>query len=133
MNNPTFVNAIKGGLTAAAIALIANLAYMFAYKSASGINVPIINTGSVSSASIIPLVLVAIVYYFVANKFPKGKLFFTIATVVLGFASIAGSFQATLPDGSLTPPGFAMLTAPMHVFATLAAAFGLPKFSSATK
>ncbi|MBX9782149.1 MAG: hypothetical protein K2X48_02545 [Chitinophagaceae bacterium] len=125
-----FTSVLKAALASGAIAAVLNLIYLFAYKAATGINAPVINTGSVTGASIVPLLVAGVVFFFLAGKLKNGKTIYTVMAIVLGLLSLGGSFQSQLPDGSAAPGGFALLTAPMHLIAAAAAAFGIPYFTN---
>jgi hypothetical protein len=126
----TIGTALKAALVAGIITAAVNLAYYFIYTSAVGIGPSPINAGSTTGASIMPLLLAGVVYFFVAGKLKNGKSIFTILALVLGLLSLWSAFQTQLPDGTTAPEGFAALSAPMHLIATAAAAFGIPYFAN---
>lgn len=129
-SNITIGTALKAALAAGVVAAVLNLVYYFIYTAAIGIGPSPINPVSTIGASIVPLIVAGVLYFFIAGKLKNGKTIFTIVTVVLGLLSLASSFQTQLPDGTTAPEGFAVLSAPMHIIAAAAAAFGIPYFAN---
>lgn len=129
-SNITIGTALKAALAAGVAAAVLNLVYYFVYTAAIGIGPSPINPVSTISASIAPLLVAGVVYFFLAGKVNNGKIIFTVVAIVLGLLSLWSSFQTQLPDGTTAPEGFAILSAGMHIIAAAAAAFGIPYFAT---
>jgi hypothetical protein len=54
------------------------------------------------------------VYVLLLRNFLKGKFLYYILASAFAVFSIFPSFQTVLPDGSVAPANFALLTVPMH-------------------
>jgi hypothetical protein len=129
-SNITIGSALKAALAAGVLASALNLVYYFIYTSAVGIGPSPINPVTTAVSSVIPLLLAGILFYVLAKKVKNGKTIFVVVAVVLGLLSLFSSFQTQLPDGTTAPEGFAALSAPMHLIAAAAAAFGIPWFTN---
>ena len=127
-SNITIGTALKAALAAGVVAALLNLVYYFIYTSAVGIGPSPINPVTTIGASVLPLLVAGVVYFFVGGKLKNGNTIFTIGAIVLGLLSLVSSFQTQLPDGTTAPEGFAILSGPMHLIAAIAAAFGIPFF-----
>lgn len=124
-----FKNAMMAALSAGVLAAVFNNLYSLIYSAASGFAIPeVINTGSVSAASIFPLLLGGVLFYFMQRQWSKGGIYFIVIAAVFTLISMGGPFAGTLPDGRPLPAGFAGLTAPMHLIAG-GAAMLIPRFA----
>ena len=127
---PTFTQALKGAIISAAIAVVVNHIWnQIATNALHAQGVPGPWLIMVTVSSIVPLLLAGVVYFLLEKYTGIGAKIFAGLAVVLTVLSVYGNFQPTLPDGTPTPEGFALLTVPMHFVAGLIAAFGIPKFS----
>ncbi len=129
IQKPTLVQALKGGLISGVIAAIANGIWNLIAQSGLGIQVPLIGIKQTTFASIIPLLLGALLFFLLVKFTAKGSQIFTIIAVVFTILSLYGTVQPMLPDGSPTPEGFALLTMPMHFIAGGVAIWGIHKFA----
>jgi hypothetical protein len=129
---PTFVQSLKAGVFAGLISVAANNIWSFIAPLISGHSNPeAIHAGVVSMASFMPIIIGSIVFFLLHKFTNKGNLIFMIVSVVVFIATASGPFKAELPDGTMAPEGFAMFTFPMHIFSTIAAMWGIPKFAQA--
>ncbi len=77
-----------------------------------------INLMSITMASILPAIVASIGFWIGVKLFKKNAhLVFGIGASILTLLSTLGNFKANLPDGSLAPKGFVLLTVPMHFIA----------------
>ena len=125
---PTFIQSLKGGFISGVITAPINLAWYFIALSLGSIAPPHFSTNVIFS-SIIPLLIGAILYFSLAKFLKNGKMIFLIISGVFTLASLYGTMQPTMPDGTVTPEGFTLLTLPMHLIAGGIAMWGIPKFS----
>lgn len=125
ISKPGFMGYLIGGVVAGVITAILNNLWNILYPAIGGVSVPdVINVGSVTLMSILPL-LVAAVGYFVLSRFiDNATPIFQGATIVLALVSLFGTFNPPMP----VPDGFAGLSAPMHIIAGLVGAFVIPRF-----
>jgi hypothetical protein len=129
---PSFTQSLKAGLFAGLISVALNNMWGFIAPLISGHpNPEAIHAGVISVASLLPIIIGSIVFFLVHKYTPKGNLIFMIVSVVVFIVTAGGPFEAKMPDGTVTPEGFAMLTFPMHIFSTIAAMWGIPKFAQA--
>lgn len=128
--NITIGTALKAAVAAGVVAAVLNLVYYFIYTSAIGIGPSPITPVTTTASSLVPLLIAGILFFFLAKKLNNGTTIFTLVVVVLGLLSLYSSFQTQLPDGTTAPEGFAALSAPMHLIAAAAAAFGIPYFAN---
>lgn len=113
--------AIAAIIIGAALALVNNI-WVLLFSNLSGFSVQqMINPMSVTMMSIIPMLVAALVYFFLQRAGSRGERFYFVGTVVLGLLSTWGSFTAPMPDGSATPLNFTILSVPMHLTAIVAA------------
>lgn len=118
--NNRLVTLLTTGLFSGITAALLNLIYMYLHESATSFSIPeVINIGSVTIASLIPGIISGI-YYFMLRRVmtDKNALIAFIGTLsVLALVSLLGPLSSELPDGTMTPKGFAGLTIPMHLIA----------------
>ncbi len=118
--------AFQGGLIAAGI----NISWLFILEYS--LNIAGLPTGfavAIVISSILPILLGAIVYFFLQKHFQEaGRLFIFIGASFTAL-SLFPSFATTLPDGSLAPEYFALLTIPMHFVAGFVGLFYITKKS----
>ena len=116
-----------GGVLAAAVAAAGNLAWRAGFPSMTGLAVPdLIDTGSVVLASSLSVLLAAGIYLLLARGLTIATPLYIVGCLITAAASCVAPLTPVMPDGSPTPPGFATLTIPMHLFAGLAAAVVVP-------
>jgi hypothetical protein len=134
MNTPlTFKQTFLGSLIAGAGAALGNFAWHGIHGAVSGFSLPaVINVGSLTGASFMPMIVAGIGFFIAQRWIPKGQLVYVITTVILTLVSTMGNFAPTLPDGTPMPAGFAMHTVPMH-FISGAMALLIPRFSKRIK
>tara|TARA_B110000503_G_C7130721_1_gene406705 strand:- start:222 stop:659 length:438 start_codon:yes stop_codon:yes gene_type:complete len=121
-HNNRLATLLTTGLLSGITAALLNLIYMYLYELATSISIPeVINIGSVAIASLIPGIMSGI-YYFMLRRVMTDKnalITFIMTLAVLALVSLLGPLSSELPDGTLTPKGFAGLTIPMHFIAVL--------------
>jgi uncharacterized protein YneF (UPF0154 family) len=104
----------QGGLIAAGI----NISWLFILEYSLKINgLPNGFPIAVVISSILPILIGAIVYYFLQRNFKEANRLFIFIGASFTALSLFPSFAATLPDGTQTPEYFALLTIPMHFIA----------------
>jgi hypothetical protein len=118
---------VIGGMVAAAGAAAANLAWRRAYPTLTGYPLPqIIDPTSVVLASALSVLLAAGVYLLLSRGFSIATPLYVMGCVLSAVASCIAPFTPMLPDGTPAPPGFPLLTIPMHLIAGLMAAIIVP-------
>ena len=126
----SFKHVLLGTTIAAVASAITNNIWLAVFNATAINSVShIIHIGSVTGASIMPLVLGGLVYFTLQKFMVKGTTIYVSLAVVFGLLSCFGAFQPTLPDGTITPANFAYLSVPMHLIATTFAAL-IPRFSA---
>ena len=125
---PTFVQALKGGAIAGAIAALINVVWYFIAQSLGSVPPPDFLMGVVM-ASIFPLLIGASLFFLLTKFTGKGTMIFLVISGVFTLLSLFGTMQPTLPDGTPIPDGFVLLTMPMHLIAGGVAMWGIPKFA----
>ena len=123
---PAGIELLARGLVAGLVSGGFNLLYFFVYLSVTDLVVHQPTWGSVSVSSLVPCLLGALGYSWLARRSERAESYFAVVVGAVVIASFAGIFQATLPDGSLKPVGFDGLVMPMHVVVGLAAALLIP-------
>lgn len=124
-SKPGFMGYLIGGVVAGIIAAILNNLWNLIYPAIGGVSVPdVINVGSVTLMSIMPLLIAAIGYFVLSRFMDNATPIFQGATIVLALLSLFGTFNPPMP----VPDGFAGLSAPMHIIAGLVGAFVIPRF-----
>lgn len=117
-------------IASALISAVLNNLYFILYCKFTGFSLPdILNLGSISGASIFPSLLGGLVFFLLHKFTKKGDMIFIVLSLVLAIASLGGIFKSTLPNGMLTPSGFAMATVPMHLIPAIIAVILIPKYS----
>lgn len=124
---------VPGGLELLARGLVAglvsggfNLLYFFVYLAATDLVVRQPTWGSVSVSSLVPCLLAALGYAWLARRSERADTYYAVIVGAVVVASFAGMLRATLPDGSVKPAGFDGLVMPMHVVVGLAAVILIP-------
>lgn len=116
-----------GGVVAAAAAVAANLAWRGAFPSVTGYALPpAIDTPSVVIASASSVLLGAGVYLLLSRAFAIATPLYVMGSLAAAGTSCIVAFAPVLPDGTAPPPGFPVLTIPMHVIAGVMAAVVVP-------
>jgi hypothetical protein len=129
IQKPTFVQVLKGGLISGVIAVVLNGIWNVIAQSGMGIQAPLIGFTQTTLASIIPMMIGAVLFFLLVKYTAKGDLIFAIIAIVFTILSLYGTIQPVLPDGSPAPEGFTTLTLPMHLIAGGVAVWGIPRFS----
>lgn len=127
-NKPSFLQALKGGLISGVIAAVLNSIWNIVAQQFGSVAPPNFAM-AVIMASIIPLMVGAIVYFLLVKFTAKGAIIFLVVGIIFTLASMGGPFQTQMPDGSPAPQGFPLLTVPMHIIAGAVALWGIPKFA----
>jgi len=118
---------VLGGVVAAACAAAANLAWRRAYPSMTGYPLPpIIDPTSVVVASVLSVLLAAGVYLLLSRGMTIATPLYVVGCLVTAAASCMAPLTPVMPDGSPVPPGFPLLTIPMHLIAGVMAAVVVP-------
>ncbi len=128
-NNVTVLNALKAGAISGVASLVLNNIWNVIIVKTTGVVAPIITPVSISMSSFLTAVIGGLVFWGLAKFLDKASLIFVVLAAILGVLSCYGNIQPTLPDGSVTPDGFALLTIPMHLIAAAVAAYVIPKYS----
>lgn len=124
-SKPAFTGYLIGGLVAGVITAVLNNLWNFIYPAIGGVSVPeVINLGSVTMMSMVPLLIAAVGYFVLSRFLPNATPIFQGLTIVLALLSLFGTFNPPMP----VPAGFAGLSAPMHVIAGLVGALVIPRF-----
>ncbi|OYU94839.1 MAG: hypothetical protein CFE21_14210 [Bacteroidetes bacterium B1(2017)] len=119
--------ALKGGLVAAGV----NIAWLYVLEFTIGLkDLPQGFPVAVVISSILPIFLGGLLYAYLAKNLQKGRLLFLIISIGFAVLSIFPSFQTTMADGNPAPHNFAVLTVPMHFFATLIGLYFIIKKSN---
>jgi phosphotransferase system glucose/maltose/N-acetylglucosamine-specific IIC component len=120
---------LAGALIAGVIGAILNNVYGLLYTSLTGVSVPhIIHAGSITMASILPVLIGGLVYFALSRFTAKATLIFVIIGIVFTLISFISPLQPQLPDGTPAPEGFAGLTLPMHIISGVVALWILPRY-----
>ena len=106
-----------------------NLLYFFVYSAATGLSAREPTWASVAVSSLVPCVLGALGYAWLARRSVRADAYFALVVGAIVALSFDGLFHAKLPDGSLKPPGFDGLVMPMHVVVGLAAVLFIPRWA----
>jgi hypothetical protein len=118
---------VLGGALAAALAAAVNLAWRRAFPGMTGHALPdLIDPASVVLASVLSVLLAAGVYLLLSRGFTIATPLYVFGCLLTAAVSCIAPFTPVLPDGSPVPPGFPLLTVPMHVIAGLMAAIVIP-------
>lgn len=118
---------VVGGALAAAGAAAANLAWRDAYPSMTGYALPqLIDPDSVVVASVLSVLLAAGVYLLLSRGLVIATPLYVLGSLLTAAVSCVATLTPVMPDGSPTPPGFTLLTVPMHLTAGLMAAVVVP-------
>ena len=124
-NKPAFMGYLIGGAVAGIVAAVLNNVWNLLYPAMGGVSAPeVINLGSVTLMSIVPLLLAAVGYFVLSRFVNNATTLFQAITIVLALLSLFGTFNPPMP----VPAGFAGLSGPMHVIAGLVGAFVIPRF-----
>ena len=124
-SKPAFMSYLIGGAVAGIVAAILNNLWNLLYPAMGGVSAPeVINLGSVTLMSIVPLLLAAVGYFVLSRFVNNATTLFQAITIVLALLSLFGTFNPPMP----VPAGFAGLSGPMHVIAGLVGAFVIPRF-----
>lgn len=131
--NMTFKQTFLGSLIAGAGTAVVNHLWKLIYENMSGYSIPeIVHAVGVTMSSFIPLIIAGIVFFFLQRLGNKGRVAYTVGTIVLALLSLYGTFNQPMPDGSATPMQFTLLTLPMHLVAMVGALM-IPKLAARVK
>lgn len=115
------------GIVAAASAAAVNLAWRNAYQGLTGYTVPdLIDPASVAIATVLSVLLAAGVYLLLSRGFIIATPLYVIGCLATAATTCIAPFTPVLPDGMPVPPGFPLLTIPMHLTAGVMAAVVVP-------
>ncbi len=129
IQNITFLKALKGGAIAGLIGAGLNNIWTL-IANALGATVPPGFTLAVTMSSIFPLLIGAIIYFFLMKYTAKGKMIWLIVSIGFTLVSFFPVFNTPqLPDGTLLDSTFPLLVGPMHAISGFLAIWGLPKWS----
>ncbi len=127
--NITFLKALKGGAIAGLIGAGLNNIWTL-IANALGATVPPGFTLAVTMSSIFPLLIGAIIYFFLIKYAAKGKMIWLIVSIGFTLVSFFPVFNTPqLPDGTLLDSTFPLLVGPMHAISGFLAIWGIPKWS----
>ena len=109
------------GILAGILAGLASLVYNYAYSEALLVDyAAVINPVSIFGSCIFGCTLASLGYYFLSKWVRSNTdIWFNVLFLGLTFASLAGSFAATLPSSIGSPELFPGLSVPMHIFPML--------------
>jgi hypothetical protein len=127
--NITLVKALKGGAIAGAIAVgINNIWSLIA--GAMGATIPPGFVVPVIMASIVPLLIGAVIFFALIKYAPKGDVIWLVVSIGFTLYSFYPVWNtAQLPDGTILDHTFPLLAGPMHAFSGFLGAWGIPRFS----
>ena len=127
--NITFLKALKGGAIAGLIGAGLNNIWTL-IANALGATVPPGFALAVTMSSIFPLLIGAIIYFFLMKYATKGKMIWLVVSIGFTLFSFFPVFNTTqLPDGTLLDSTFPLLAGPMHAISGFLAIWGLPKWA----
>ena len=118
---------VVGGMVASACAAAINLAWRDAYPGLTGYTVPaLIDPVSVVIATVLSIWLAAGVYLLLSRGFVIATPLYVVGCLATAATTCIAPFTPVLPDGMPVPPGFPLLTVPMHLIAGVVAAAVVP-------
>ncbi|NBV42786.1 hypothetical protein EBR96_08490 [bacterium] len=125
----SFFQCVASGIFVGLFISVVNNVYAAVFIMATGIPVrELINFKSVTVASTVPAVLGAIIFWALCNWVDQPEKRFRWLAAVGVVVSLAGPLSPILPSGVLPPPGFVLLTIPMHIFAGILCMVLIPRF-----
>jgi hypothetical protein len=127
-NKPTFGKVVKAGAIAGFIGAGLNNIWSFIAQSFGSVPPPGFPI-AITISSVLFVVIGAILYFVLVKFLAKGELIWIIVGALFAIVSCYGPTQPTMPDGSATPQGFALLAIPMHIISGIVAIWGIPKWS----
>lgn len=112
----------------ALLSLLGNHIWNFAVGTALHVEpLPANWTIAVTMASILPVIIAGVGYLVAQKVFANPDKVFTIGSLILTVLSLLGTLSSQLPDGTLAPQGFTVLTMPMHIISGVLVAFGFKR------
>ena len=127
--NITFIKALKGGAIAGLIGAGLNNIWTL-IANALGSTVPPGFVMAVTMASIFPLLIGAIIYFFLKKYTSKGTMIWLAVSIGFTLFSFFPVFNTTqLADGTVVDSTFPLLVGPMHAISGFLAIWGIPKWS----
>jgi hypothetical protein len=127
--NITFIKALKGGAIAGLIGAGLNNIWTL-IANALGSTVPPGFVMAVTMASIFPLLIGAIIYFFLKKYTSKGTMIWLAVSIGFTLFSFFPVFNTTqLADGTIVDSTFPLLVGPMHAISGFLAIWGIPKWS----
>ena len=120
LDAPSFRQVAIRSLIAAAGAAVINNLYSVVYTAITGFSIPeIINAGSVTMASVLPVLLGGLVYWGISRfSLPVANVALVVGTLALFTVLTIGSFAETIQSPGMdpipAPEGFAWLSAGLH-------------------
>ncbi len=127
--NITFLKALKGGAIAGLIGAGLNNIWTL-IANALGSTVPPGFVMAVTMASIFPLLIGAVIYFFLKKYASKGTMIWLAVSIGFTLVSFFPVFNTTqLADGTVVDSTFPLLVGPMHAISGFLAIWGIPKWS----
>ena len=127
--NITFIKALKGGAIAGLIGAGLNNIWTL-IANALGSTVPPGFVMAVTMASIFPLLIGAIIYFFLKKYTSRGTMIWLAVSIGFTLFSFFPVFNTTqLADGTIVDSTFPLLVGPMHAISGFLAIWGIPKWS----
>ena len=127
--NITFIKALKGGAIAGLIGAGLNNIWTL-IANALGSTVPPGFVMAVTMASIFPLLIGAIIYFFLKKYASRGTMIWLAVSIGFTLFSFFPVFNTTqLADGTIVDSTFPLLVGPMHAISGFLAIWGIPKWS----
>jgi hypothetical protein len=129
LTNTTLVKALKGGAITGIIAAgINNIWSLIAH--AMGATIPPGFVVPITMASILPLLVGAVIFFVLVKYAPKGNIIWLVVSIGFTLYSFYPVWNTPqLPDGTILDSTFPLLAAPMHAFSGFLGVWGIPKFS----
>ena len=118
---------LLGGVVAAAVAVVTNVAWRGAYAASRVQPLPdAVSEPAVTIATASAILLGAGVYLLISRSFTIATPLYVLGCVLTAGVSCIAAFAPFMPDGAPAPPDFPQLAIPMHVAAGLIAAGLVP-------
>lgn len=127
--NITFIKSLKGGAIAGLIGAGLNNIWTL-IANALGSTVPPGFVMAVTMASIFPLLIGAVIYFFLKKYASKSTMIWLAVSIGFTLVSFFPVFNTTqLADGTVVDSTFPLLVGPMHAISGFLAIWGIPKWS----
>lgn len=127
--NITLIKALKGGAIAGALAVGINNTWSL-IAGAMGATIPPGFGVPITMASIVPLLIGAVIFFALVRYAPKGYMIWLVVSIGFTLYSFYPVWNTPqLPDGTILDNTFPLLAGPMHAFSGFLGAWGIPRFS----